>query len=661
MYYNLEKQFRDEDTGMVQSGTGENYHTLFDSVDEGFCIIKILFDENDQPVDYKFLEVNPAFEKQTGFIDPEGKKMRELAPNHEQHWFEMYGKVALEGEPVHFQQTSEALDGYYDVYAFPHGKPEEYKVAVLFNDITQKEYSNALLRAIVDNSEYPIISKDLNGIITSWNESAEQMFGYTAEKAVGRNIRLIIPEERQKEENEILEQLKQGKKIEHYETVRQHKDGSRLRVSLTISPIQNAEGEIIGACKIARNITERGESENKFKQAKETLEEHVDSRTSELQSYQQQLRFLASELNKAEEQERQRLAAELHNNLGQMLAVAKMKLKGLEISDLSDTKTEVVTDLSGVIDEALTYTQELMTELKPPPALDKKDIRKVLDWVVSEIEKYDLEVVIEDDKKPKPLDEEVRTAIYQCVRELLFNIVKYADVDEARLILRRTGDEIRVIVEDEGKGFNMKEKQPVPTDEGGFGLFKIRERMDWIGGRFEITSELGKGTKAILYAQVRDKKQIDLPEIPKEKEDSGRPPEEQDPQIELWNELDILIADDHQMVRNGFRRLIDKQHDLKVIGETSNGKETVKLARKKIPDVILMDVNMPEMDGIEATKIISSEIPEICIIGLSLHDRKEVVEDMVSAGACAYLSKDQAFETLCKTIRNEVKKKNFSD
>ncbi|MFP5269145.1 PAS domain-containing protein [Coleofasciculus sp.] len=97
----------------------ERYRTLFESIDEGFCVIKMLFDENGRPVDYRFLEVNSMFEKQTGLEQVEGKTVRQLIPNHEDHWFEIYGTVALTGEPVRFENGSESMNRWFDVYAFP--------------------------------------------------------------------------------------------------------------------------------------------------------------------------------------------------------------------------------------------------------------------------------------------------------------------------------------------------------------------------------------------------------------------------------------------------------------------------------------------------------------------------------------------------------------
>jgi PAS domain S-box-containing protein len=117
----------------------EKYHTLFESIDEGFCIVEVIFDGADEPVDYRFLEVNPAFERHTGLHDAAGKRMREIEPRHEEHWFETYGRIALTGEPERFQNTAEYLDDrFYDVYAFRIGAPEERKVAILFTNIASR-------------------------------------------------------------------------------------------------------------------------------------------------------------------------------------------------------------------------------------------------------------------------------------------------------------------------------------------------------------------------------------------------------------------------------------------------------------------------------------------------------------------------------------------
>ena len=124
----------------------EQYRTLFNTMDEGFCIIEMLFDENEKPIEYIFVETNPAFEKQTGLKNVVGKRIRELAPENEEYWFEIYGKVALTGESVRFENRAEALHRWYEVYAYRIGQPKSRKVAILFNDITERKQMEEEIR-----------------------------------------------------------------------------------------------------------------------------------------------------------------------------------------------------------------------------------------------------------------------------------------------------------------------------------------------------------------------------------------------------------------------------------------------------------------------------------------------------------------------------------
>jgi signal transduction histidine kinase/ActR/RegA family two-component response regulator/PAS domain-containing protein len=131
--------------------TEARYRTLFETLIEGFCTIEMIFDPDGKPVDYRFLEINPAFEKQTGMYNAQGKLMRELAPDHEAHWFEIYGKVALTGEPVHFENEAKALGHHYDVRAYRVGGPGSRKVAILFNDIIERKTAERKLEARLEH------------------------------------------------------------------------------------------------------------------------------------------------------------------------------------------------------------------------------------------------------------------------------------------------------------------------------------------------------------------------------------------------------------------------------------------------------------------------------------------------------------------------------
>ena len=138
----------------------EQYQMLFNSMEEGFCTIEVIFDENDKPVDYRFLEINPAFEKQTGLKEAKGKLMRELAPDHEQHWFDIYGQIALTGESARFENRAEALHRWYEVYAFRVGAAEDRRVGIVFSDITKRKQREEEMRNAKEQAERASRAKD---------------------------------------------------------------------------------------------------------------------------------------------------------------------------------------------------------------------------------------------------------------------------------------------------------------------------------------------------------------------------------------------------------------------------------------------------------------------------------------------------------------------
>ena len=134
-------------TAQLQTANAE-FKSLFESIDEGYCILEMIFDDRDQPVDYRFLSINPAFEKQTGLAGAEGRRMLELAPTHEAHWFETYGRIARTGEPARFQNFAQGMNRWFDVYAFRYGDPANRQVAVLFTNITERKQREEEIRRL---------------------------------------------------------------------------------------------------------------------------------------------------------------------------------------------------------------------------------------------------------------------------------------------------------------------------------------------------------------------------------------------------------------------------------------------------------------------------------------------------------------------------------
>src|ERR1051325_7414756 len=138
----------------------EQYRLLFNSMEEGFCTIEVLFDGRNNPTDYRFLEINDAFERHTGLVNAKGKLMRELAPNHEQRWFDTYGKIALTGESQRFENSAEALGRWYEVHAFRLGDPVARCVGIVFSDVTHRKEREDEMRRAKEQAERASNAKD---------------------------------------------------------------------------------------------------------------------------------------------------------------------------------------------------------------------------------------------------------------------------------------------------------------------------------------------------------------------------------------------------------------------------------------------------------------------------------------------------------------------
>ncbi len=204
----------------------EKYRTLFHSIDEGFCTIKVLFDEGGKPVDYRFLDTNPAFEKQTGLKDVAGKTMRELTPGHEQYWYDLYGRVAQTGEPADVEHPAEALERIYDVYAYRVGNPEEHKVGVLFNDITERKkaeeaqhQAHASISEILESIGDVFYALDKDFRYTYLNRKAEEAWDLTREEVLGRTLWEVFPQVTGSESAGMHLQVMKNREAVYYETI----------------------------------------------------------------------------------------------------------------------------------------------------------------------------------------------------------------------------------------------------------------------------------------------------------------------------------------------------------------------------------------------------------------------------------------------------------
>ena len=260
-----------------------------------------------------------------------------------------------------------------------------------------------------------------------------------------------------------------------------------------------------------------------------------------------------------------------------------------------------------------------------------------------------------------PLSEDHTTMLYQCVRELLFNVLKDAGTDRASVRMTDDGQgKLEIVVHDDGTGCDPVAIRESRGDK--FGLFSIRERMEAIDGWMELESQPGAGTTVTLGLTIAAGGLDDgigggVDRLSVNAQTAGASPPR--PQQTLERPVRVLLVDDHAMVRQGLRSILDGYPNLDIIAEAGDGEEAVTLARLLKPDLIVMDVNMPRLDGIEATRRIREELPATYVVGLSVNEADHIVKSMKAAGASAFLTKESAADHLYETIGTVTRKINL--
>jgi PAS domain S-box-containing protein len=484
--------------------------------------------------------------------------------------------------------------------------------------------------------DYAIMMLDNEGRIVEWNEGARRVIGYEEREVMGRHFRLFYTAEDRKSglpEKEMRVAKLRGRSEEEGWRVR--KDGSRFWVNEIVTPIRDETGRQIGYAKISRDLTERKEAEDAARLLNESLEARIRERTSGMRMYQERLRAMTQHAQKVERLERRRIADQLHDHLAQLLALCDMRLAAVTGRHVHDPD---LPDVRRYLDQAIQFTRSVMLNLSPP-VLREKRMRPALDWIAREMEEHGLKVTIKELGTPRTLNEEIVAAMFQSVRETLFNVVKHARTRKALVVLSRGRDQVMVEVIDKGKGMKRRPREAIGLR--GFGLFSSRERMEAIGGSLDVESDPRRGTAVRLMAPIR-------PAAGGRRERTGAGPVSTSAS---GKRIKVLIVDDHPQVREGLRKTIEASPEIAVVGEASDGKNALKLIQRLRPEIVLMDVRMPVMDGIQATRQIAGKWHDIGVIGLSIQQDDETKEAMLRAGARAYISKRESAERLLSTIR----------
>jgi signal transduction histidine kinase len=254
-------------------------------------------------------------------------------------------------------------------------------------------------------------------------------------------------------------------------------------VGITASALRDAAGKIIAGIEVVRDLADRKSAE------------------VALLDYQEQLKSLAAELSIAEEKERRRIASELHDQIGQTLALAKIKLDSLACPSMPAGCRKTIAEVKGLVDQTIQEVRSLTSQISPP-ILYEVGLEAALEWLGDRLlADYGLRVKCRDDQQPKLLSAEMRSTLFQSVRELLLNVVKHAKINEATLSSERIHDRIAITVEDLGRGFVMADAGR-KRNSGGFGLFNIRQRVEHLGGEMLVESGVGRGIRVTLSAPL---------------------------------------------------------------------------------------------------------------------------------------------------------------
>jgi len=463
------------------------------------------------------------------------------------------------------------------------------------SDLSEAEAYAARLAAIVANADDAIISKTLEGRITSWNGAAERLFGYTEREVLGQPITIIIPRERLFEEDEILRRLRLGQSIEHFETERCAKDGRLIPISLTVSPIRARDGRVVGASKIARDISER---------------KRLEAERDELRRLEQAALAQARLANQVKDEFLAMLAHELRNPVGVIVNALAVLERPDAVRPQQDRARGLIgrqaRHLARLLDDLLDVARigGRLVDLERVPV----DLRNALEQAV-EMERHRIEgkrqrLTMSVSAEPVTVSgDPVRLA--QIIGNVLNNASKYTPVDGAiRLSLGVEGEDAVLVVADNGIGIPPDKIEAIfelfvqanPTlarTEGGLGigLTLVRHLVELHGGRIEARNEPRGGARFIVR----------LPLVAPESRPADAPalaPATRAQRV-------LLVEDNHDALEMQATLLRMLGHE---VLEAATGAEGVEAAVRHAPDVVVMDIGLPDIDGYEAARRIRRQL-----------------------------------------------------
>jgi PAS domain S-box-containing protein len=563
----------------------------------------------------------------------------------------------------------------------------------VFQDITDArrlEEASRRLAAIIESSDDAIISKDLNGTIRSWNHGATRLFGYEADEVIGKPVTTLIPPDRYDEEPGILERIRRGGRIDHYETVRQRKDGSLIEISLSVSPVKDAQGKIIGASKIARDISERKRAEQELSRAKDDLAranqelaKQVQERTLDLSQAKAALLRDLEEQNRLQEQLRQAqkmesigtLAGGIAHDFNNILNIIKGYISTLSENPGAD---ENFSDSLKVIDDAIergtATVRQLLTLARKTEAhlasTNSNDIISELAKLLKQTFPKTINVSLQLDRR-LPCIMADPSQISQLLLNLCVN-ARDAMPSGGSLTLRTTLVHHRTLAErhadavapwyvcieviDTGVGMDAAVRsrifEPFFTTKGtgqgtGLGLSIVYAIVKNHNAVIDVESQRGRGTTFRLYlpiASVTEKasEETSRREPPAVKAASGRGT--------------ILLAEDEENMVQLLKRVLGQRGYQVLVA--ADGAEAIDLFNRCGPeiDVVLLDIGLPKIAGWDVIRKLKEKDPDVRVVVASGYIEPELKSKMFEAGVKAVVHKPYAIANIIKTLQDVIER-----
>lgn len=478
-----------------------------------------------------------------------------------------------------------------------------------------------------------------DGTVLYANRSFAEIFAIPLEKFIGAALKDFVSGE----DRELLEQLIADASLNIVRgEIRLDSPCQRPRtIRLTLSPVREQAGHTI--CVVATELTE-------------LIETNEALRVSEVS-----LRQLSARLLKLQDEERRRIARDLHDTTGQKIAVLSMTLDRLaklvdhKKADIRDALTES-RDVVGKIGEEI----RTLSYLLHPPLLDECGLASAVLWYAEGFKKRSgIHLNVTIDEELVRLTTDAETALFRVLQESLTNVHRYSGSPNAEIRIFRSDRDVHLEIVDHGKGIKAGTERPsfagVPTL--GVGIPGMRERIRQLGGQLEVEFS-NEGTRVHASLPV---------EWPAEEFDAesagGGFGDKENFQTNVRQRPDvrkrILIADDHEVMRRGVRGLVESQEEWSICGEAIEGNEAVSKTRELRPDLLILDVSMPGVSGIEAALQILKEDPGVKILFFTMHDSPQMMREISNVGAWGYVAKARAGNDLVDAVRLILKGKKF--